>query len=204
MAGAPEPHQRGGGAERTSRYWAPSDAHARKEPLVRPPGPIAARVTFVPLVDLGVERVGFGPQSVYLEYCLLPLIGPSCCQLFRRVAPWSAPSGPGQRWPTPRRTSAAVTRRSVAYRRLRQLSPRRRAVRPSATNFGSSGGLAVADGGLVLDLVGRDPGTAGAVDGAAVDFRAFTDWRTPSHGGLRSLPNRGRRCPHGLTLRQGV
>jgi len=63
MVGALEPHQPGGGAERTSRYWAPSDAPARKEPLVRPPGPIAARVTFVPLVDSEVERVGFGRKA---------------------------------------------------------------------------------------------------------------------------------------------
>jgi hypothetical protein len=48
---------------------------------------IPARVTFVPLDDLNGERVGFGPGSVYVEYCLLPLIGPSCYLLYRRVAP---------------------------------------------------------------------------------------------------------------------
>jgi hypothetical protein len=54
---------------------------------VHPRGTIPARVTFVPLEDLGVECIGFGPDSAYVEFCLLPLIGPTCCLLYRHVAP---------------------------------------------------------------------------------------------------------------------
>ena len=52
-----------------------------------PRGSIAARVRFVALDDADVERIGFGPDSAYLEYCLLPVIGPACCLLYRHVAP---------------------------------------------------------------------------------------------------------------------
>lgn len=48
---------------------------------------IPARVTFVPLDGLDGERVGFEPGSVYVEYCLLPLIGPTSYLLYRHVAP---------------------------------------------------------------------------------------------------------------------
>jgi hypothetical protein len=54
---------------------------------------IPARVTFVPLDDLNGDRVGFGPASVYVEYCLLPLIGPSSYLLYRHVAPLIRGSG---------------------------------------------------------------------------------------------------------------
>jgi len=58
---------------------------------MRPPA--ADRVTFAALVDLDVERIGFGPDSVYVEYCLLPLIGPSCCLLYRRLGPLVCAAG---------------------------------------------------------------------------------------------------------------
>jgi hypothetical protein len=47
----------------------------------------ATRVTFVPLVDTEVEGGGFRPDSLYVEYCLLPLIGPSSCALYRHIGP---------------------------------------------------------------------------------------------------------------------
>ena len=54
---------------------------------MRPPVSEPTRVTFVPLEDREIERIGFRPDSVYFEYCLLPLIGPSCCLLYRHMAP---------------------------------------------------------------------------------------------------------------------
>jgi hypothetical protein len=53
---------------------------------VHPPVTIPARVTFVPLEDLDVERIGFAPDSGYVEFCLLPLIGPSSYLVYRHVA----------------------------------------------------------------------------------------------------------------------
>jgi hypothetical protein len=48
---------------------------------------VRAQVIFVPLDDRNAERSGFGPDSVYFEYCILPLIGPTSCLLYRHVAP---------------------------------------------------------------------------------------------------------------------
>jgi hypothetical protein len=48
---------------------------------------VRAQVIFVPLDDPDAERSGFGPDSVYFEYCILPLIGPTSCLLYRHVAP---------------------------------------------------------------------------------------------------------------------
>jgi hypothetical protein len=71
----------------TSRYSAPPGAATRNQPESRVPQRLPVRVIFVPLDDTASERIGFGPNSVYFEYCVLPLIGPSCCLLYRRVAP---------------------------------------------------------------------------------------------------------------------
>lgn len=51
------------------------------------PSTISARVMFVPLDDPDPETIGFGPDSVYFEYCILPLVGPSSCLLDRHAAP---------------------------------------------------------------------------------------------------------------------
>jgi hypothetical protein len=51
------------------------------------PPTIPGRVIFVPLDDPDSERIGFGPDSIYFEYCILPLVGPTCCLLYRHVAP---------------------------------------------------------------------------------------------------------------------
>jgi hypothetical protein len=72
---------------------APSGASTRKEPAVPPPQIIPARITFVALDAPDAERLTFGPVSTYLEYCLLPLIGPSSYLLYRRVAALVARAG---------------------------------------------------------------------------------------------------------------
>lgn len=48
---------------------------------------VRAQVIFVPLDNPNAERSGFGLGSVYVEFVVLPLIGPSCCLLYRHVAP---------------------------------------------------------------------------------------------------------------------
>jgi hypothetical protein len=53
---------------------------------------MSGRVTFEPLDDLEAARAVFGPGSVYVEYCLLPLLGPTCCALYRHVAPLIDPA----------------------------------------------------------------------------------------------------------------
>lgn len=40
-----------------------------------------------PSTPQNAERLTFGPISTYLEYVVLPLIGPSSYLLYRRVAP---------------------------------------------------------------------------------------------------------------------
>jgi hypothetical protein len=57
------------------------------KPKVPVPCTVRAQVIFVPLDDPDAERSGFGPDSVYFEYCILPLIGPTSCLLYRHVAP---------------------------------------------------------------------------------------------------------------------
>ena len=51
------------------------------------PTPIPSRVTFRALEDPYVKRIGFEPNSVYIEFCVLPFIGPSCCLLYLQVVP---------------------------------------------------------------------------------------------------------------------
>jgi len=65
------------GTERTSRYWAPTGAPTREDPDVRPSDAITPRVTFESLINLEVERVGFTPDSVYVEYAGRPPISES-------------------------------------------------------------------------------------------------------------------------------
>ncbi len=45
------------------------------------------RVT--PLIDDVVEANGFGPRSMYVETCWLPLLGPSSTFLYRRLGSWA-------------------------------------------------------------------------------------------------------------------
>lgn len=84
---AGERHGHNAGAEGTSRYRAPLGSPTLDENDAGPFNAVAARLTFVPLVDLDVERRGFRPDSDYVEYCLLPLIGPSSCLLYRHIGP---------------------------------------------------------------------------------------------------------------------
>jgi hypothetical protein len=55
---------------------APQGASTWKEPAVPPPQIIPARITFVVHDTPDAGRLTFGPVSAYLEFCLLPLIGP--------------------------------------------------------------------------------------------------------------------------------
>src|SRR4051812_45784237 len=46
------------------------------------------RTTLVtgPLIDPVVEAHGFGPASGYIEFCWLPILGPTATWLYRRLA----------------------------------------------------------------------------------------------------------------------
>jgi hypothetical protein len=50
------------------------------------PQTIPARLTVVPLSDPVVERIGFAPDSAYLEACILPRLGPAGFLLYRHLA----------------------------------------------------------------------------------------------------------------------
>ena len=42
----------------------------------------------VPLIDHLVEHRGFGPRSLYVEMCWLPVMGPTATWLYRRLGTW--------------------------------------------------------------------------------------------------------------------
>lgn len=46
----------------------------------------AATLVVAPLVDPIVEERGFGPTSSYVEFCWLPVLGPTTTWLYRRLA----------------------------------------------------------------------------------------------------------------------
>jgi len=59
----------------------PSETHADREA-------IKSHIEVVPLVDEVVEAHGFGPRSMYVEMCWLPILGPTATWLYRRLGSW--------------------------------------------------------------------------------------------------------------------
>ncbi len=59
----------------------PPEAQASREALL-------THVEVVPWVDEVVEAHGFGPRSIYVEMCWLPVLGPTATLLYRRLGTW--------------------------------------------------------------------------------------------------------------------
>jgi hypothetical protein len=49
---------------------------------------LSGELQIVPLVDELVEAHGFGPRSMYVEVCYLPVLGPTATWLYRRLGSW--------------------------------------------------------------------------------------------------------------------
>lgn len=52
--------------------------------------PLPEVVELVAWPDEVIDRIGFDPRSTYVEFCWLPIIGPTATWLYRRVALWVA------------------------------------------------------------------------------------------------------------------
>jgi hypothetical protein len=52
-------------------------------------GELPAELQVVPWRDEVIEQLGFGPRSMYVETCWLPVIGPTATWLFRRLGSWA-------------------------------------------------------------------------------------------------------------------
>jgi hypothetical protein len=51
--------------------------------------PLPNEVMLLPWVDELVEEHGFGPRSMYVEMCWLPVLGPTATWLYRRLGSWA-------------------------------------------------------------------------------------------------------------------
>ena len=49
---------------------------------------LRSQIEVVPWVDQVVEAHGFGPRSMYVEMCWLPVLGPTATLLYRRLGSW--------------------------------------------------------------------------------------------------------------------
>lgn len=60
-----------------------------------PPSPneteaaVPQELKLMPWRDELVEEVGFGPRSMYVEMCWLPIMGPTTTWLYRRLGSWA-------------------------------------------------------------------------------------------------------------------
>lgn len=52
-------------------------------------GPLPDELAVVPWIDELVEQRGFGPRSMYVETCWLPVLGPTATWLYRRLGSWA-------------------------------------------------------------------------------------------------------------------
>jgi len=50
---------------------------------------IPAEAWLTPWRDEVVESLGFGPRSMYVEMCWLPVLGPTATWLYRRLGSWA-------------------------------------------------------------------------------------------------------------------
>lgn len=65
------------------------------------PVEIPAQLTVIAYPDPVVDDLGYGPESTYIEFCWLPVIGPSAAWMWRRLARTANDTGP-----TPRQVDA--------------------------------------------------------------------------------------------------
>ena len=49
---------------------------------------LRGQIEVVPWIDELVEAHGFGPRSMYVEMCWLPVLGPTATLLYRRLGSW--------------------------------------------------------------------------------------------------------------------
>jgi hypothetical protein len=54
----------------------------------RGPEELPTELSVVPLSDELVERYGYGPRSMYVEMCWLPVLGPTATWIYRRLGSW--------------------------------------------------------------------------------------------------------------------
>ena len=54
----------------------------------RPAELLRPEITVTPWIDPLVESHGFGPRSLYVEACWLPVLGPTATWLYRRLGSW--------------------------------------------------------------------------------------------------------------------
>ena len=66
---------------------APSEPSNRHETL-RTAEALKPELQITPWRDEVVETLGFGPRSMYIEMCWLPLLGPTATWLYRRLGSW--------------------------------------------------------------------------------------------------------------------
>jgi hypothetical protein len=52
-------------------------------------GGLPNRIELMPWIDPVVESRGFGPRSMYVEMCWLPVLGPTATWLYRRLGSWA-------------------------------------------------------------------------------------------------------------------
>lgn len=57
-------------------------------PEQQEPSELRNSITVVPWVDGVVEAHGFGPRSMYVECCWLPVLGPTATWIYRRLGSW--------------------------------------------------------------------------------------------------------------------
>ncbi|MDQ6741278.1 MAG: hypothetical protein M3021_13190 [Actinomycetota bacterium] len=49
---------------------------------------LQAQIDIVPWIDEVVEAHGYGPRSMYVETCWLPVLGPTATWIYRRLGSW--------------------------------------------------------------------------------------------------------------------
>ncbi len=62
--------------------------HLNREPH-RHERELPAELQLRPWEDPPIERLGFGPRSMYVEVCWLPVMGPTATWLYRRLGSWA-------------------------------------------------------------------------------------------------------------------
>lgn len=62
---------------------------APQQPPNEPEAAIPAELKLMPWRDPLVEERGFGPRSMYVEMCWLPVMGPTTTWLYRRLGSWA-------------------------------------------------------------------------------------------------------------------
>jgi hypothetical protein len=67
-----------------TRSEPPTNGASREQPAELP-----NEAVLVPWHDDVIEQLGYGPRSMYVETCWLPVLGPTATWLFRRLGTWA-------------------------------------------------------------------------------------------------------------------